>query len=188
MNVVNRRHVACRHVEQDWLVITYIGLSHVVYIQDPTYLETVTKFAKNQGSLDMAFSNAWYKLTTRDMGSVIRCAGPDVPPAQEFQMPLPEASAYRASSEIYKEVERSINEIMHTDHPSIPPKVFSGQPSYSGLFTTPAFQCMPTFPSTDYFGGCNGARIRLSPEKYWSANSGMMQVEYTKARAGSPTA
>ena len=51
-------------------------------------LQIVEQFAADQAALDKAFSHAWYKLTTRDMGPYVRCLGTPAPP-QPFQNPLP---------------------------------------------------------------------------------------------------
>ncbi|WIA19642.1 hypothetical protein OEZ85_005577 [Tetradesmus obliquus] len=58
-------------------------------LEDPEYLKIVKLFAKDQAELDEAFKNAWYKLTTRDMGPYSRCLGKALPPPQPFQNPLP---------------------------------------------------------------------------------------------------
>merc|ERR1712059_202080 len=73
--------------------IQEIGMltSDVALPKDPYYLDLVNNFAENREALDFAFKHAWYKLTTRDMGPVIRCLGPQVPPTQPWQFPLPPA-------------------------------------------------------------------------------------------------
>ena len=63
--------------------------SDVSLTYDPSYLELVKLYASDQQELERQFAAAWYKLTSRDMGPVTRCMGPDVPPAQPFQYPLP---------------------------------------------------------------------------------------------------
>ena len=51
-------------------------------LKDPKYLELVKMFAKDKDAMDTAFSHAWYKLMSRDMGPHTRCKGNKVPPAQ----------------------------------------------------------------------------------------------------------
>lgn len=43
--------------------------------EDPEFSKYVTEFANNETALTEAFGLAWYKLVTRDMGPVTRCAG-----------------------------------------------------------------------------------------------------------------
>lgn len=95
------------------------------------------------------------------MGPYTRCAGTDVPPPVDFQLPLPDAPETPPS---YTEAAGSIGAIVAED------------PSYASLLVTLAYRCAATFRSTDLIGGCNGARIRFSPQKDWAVNTGLDMV------------
>jgi len=123
--------------------------------EDEDYKAIVTEFAEDMEAFDHAFEAAWYKLTTRDMGPVSRCSNEDVPPAQPFQYPLPDPPAGWPDFQMVRE---QITEIINNSEEAL------------GMFTRLAWQCSSTFRSTDYLGGCNGARIRFSPQKDWPVN------------------
>jgi len=42
---------------------------------DEEYKQYVQEFAANETAFKEAFSKVWYKLVTRDMGPISRCAG-----------------------------------------------------------------------------------------------------------------
>ncbi|CBN74802.1 Catalase is an enzyme, present in all aerobic cells, that decomposes hydrogen peroxide to molecular [Ectocarpus siliculosus] len=145
--------------------------SDVALLMDPEYLAIVEEFAADQYALDIAFSNAWYKLVTRDMGPHSRCVGTDVPPPQEFQLPLADTPKDLPS---YSGAKEAIGRIL------------SEESTYAPLFVTLAYQCASTFRSTDYMGGCNGARIRFPPQSEWASNAGLSTVAQMVALAGRP--
>jgi catalase-peroxidase len=122
--------------------------------EDPAYHAISKRFYENPDQFQEAFAKAWYKLTHRDMGPVSRLLGPDVPPAQLWQDPVPPV-----------------------DHPLITDKdagklkatiLKSGIP-HQQLVTT-AWASAATFRGSDKRGGANGARIRLAPQKDWAVN------------------
>lgn len=112
-----------------------------------------------------------YKLVTRDMGPVTRCLGPDVPPPQPFQDPLPPPPPGPAPD--YARLARDIARALRRPSPAAEPDTVHGRPHYGALFVTLAWQCASTFRETDYSGGCNGARIRFAPQKDWPQNAYM---------------
>ena len=57
--------------------------------EDPEYFKIVEEFSEDEDKFLEEFAKAWYKLTTRDMGTRARCANADAPPPQPWQYPLP---------------------------------------------------------------------------------------------------
>jgi catalase-peroxidase len=121
---------------------------------DPEYAKISKHFHENPEAFADAFARAWYKLTHRDMGPVVRLLGPEVPEAQIWQDPVPAV-----------------------DHPLIGAAeiaALKGQILASGLtvaqLVTTAWASAATFRGTDKRGGANGARIRLAPQKDWAVN------------------
>ncbi|KAJ3325271.1 hypothetical protein HDU93_002666 [Gonapodya sp. JEL0774] len=153
---------------------TMMLTSDVALISDPSYRELVHEYASNITSLEHDFSRAWYKLMVRDMGPVWRCKGPLVPPAQRFQLPLPEppkkiAKFHKVVPEIEKALFAEVDDALTDTLPS--------GSSYTGaLLIHLASQCASTYRATDYAGGCNGARIRFPPESEWPLNAGLLEV------------
>jgi len=151
------------------MLTTDISLLH-----DPLgqYQQYVKMFATNITNLDEAFSQAWYKLTTRDMGPVTRCVGPFVPPPQPFQNPLPPPPAMLPK---WDEVRAMIRQVMTTDASGIlrPDHTPDGKAYYGAVFVHLAWQSASTFRASDYIGGANGARIRFPPQTTWPHNVAM---------------
>jgi catalase-peroxidase len=129
--------------------------------RDDNYSTLVEEFAADINALNLAFSHAWYKLVTHDMGPVTRCIGDLVPPAQSFQMPLPDPPATLSD---YAPVRAGIEVLIAEDESRI------------AAFTRLAYQCADTYRNTDKRGGCEGARIRLLPESNWTVNEGLDEV------------
>ncbi|RMX70141.1 hypothetical protein DD238_000268 [Peronospora effusa] len=143
----------------------------IALLYDPSYRNISLEFAANQAALDEAFSHAWYKLMSRDLGPVARCRGNDVPPAQPFQMPLPPTPATLPN---FNDVRSDIHSLLRKSVDGLESDSSSDATPYNGaLFVHAAWQCASTFRMTDYAGGCNGARIRFLPQKDWAVNAGV---------------
>jgi catalase (peroxidase I) len=133
----------------------------VALLRDPNYLALVEEYAADVEALEFAFSHAWYKLMSRDMGPVTRCIGDLVAPAQPFQDPLPDPPATLPD---YAGTRAAIEELIANNETLIT------------AFTRLAYQCADTYRNTDKAGGCNGARIRFLPENNWTVNAGLDEV------------
>jgi catalase-peroxidase len=122
---------------------------------DPIYAPISKRFHENPAEFAEAFAKAWYKLTHRDMGPYVRCLGSLVPPEpQLWQDPVPPVDHELISEE---------------DVAALKAKLLASGLSITQLVTT-AWASAATFRGTDKRGGANGARIRLTPQKYWDVN------------------
>ena len=121
---------------------------------DPAYGPIAKRFHEHPEEFQRAFAKAWYKLTHRDMGPVSRLVGPEVPPAQRWQDPIPAV-----------------------DHPlidagdvtALKARILASGLSVPDLVKT-AWASASTFRGSDKRGGANGGRIRLAPQKDWAVN------------------
>lgn len=122
---------------------------------DPDYEVISQRFRKDPAAFADAFARAWFKLTHRDMGPKTRYLGSEVPEEELiWQDPLPKRDYELISAEEVK---------------SLKEKILSSGLSVSEL-TFVAWSSASTFRGSDMRGGANGARIRLSPQKEWTAN------------------
>ena len=122
---------------------------------DPVYEKISRRFHENPDQFADAFAKAWYKLTHRDMGPIVRYLGPLVPKEElPWQDPIPA-------------VDHPL--IGEQDIATLKTKILASGLSVSQLVST-AWSSASTFRGTDKRGGANGARIRLSPQKNWDVN------------------
>ncbi|QGV77066.1 catalase/peroxidase HPI [Streptomyces ficellus] len=122
---------------------------------DPVYEQISRRFLENPGEFADAFARAWFKLTHRDMGPVVRYLGPEVPSETLlWQDPLPEVAHEPVDGE---------------DVAALKAQVLASGLSVSQLVST-AWASASTFRGSDKRGGANGARIRLEPQRGWEAN------------------
>jgi len=122
---------------------------------DPAYEKISRRFYEHPDQFADAFARAWFKLTHRDMGPIVRYLGPLVPKEQlSWQDPIP-----------------AVNHplIGDKDVVSLKEKILSSGLTTSQLVST-AWASASTFRGSDKRGGANGARIRLEPQKNWEVN------------------
>jgi catalase-peroxidase len=122
---------------------------------DPAYEKISRRFHENPDQFADAFVKAWYKLTHRDMGPIVRYLGPLVPKGTlPWQDPIPA-------------VDHPL--IGEPDIAVLKAKILASGLSVSQLVST-AWASSSSFRGSDKRGGANGARIRLSPQKDWDVN------------------
>jgi len=123
---------------------------------DPIYGPISRRFLENPAEFADAFARAWFKLTHRDMGPVVRYLGPEVPAETLiWQDPVP------------AETKSDIDAAGISD---LKQRVRASGLTVSELVST-AWASASSFRGSDKRGGANGARIRLEPQSGWEVNN-----------------
>jgi catalase-peroxidase len=122
---------------------------------DPAYEKISRRFYEHPDQFADAFARAWFKLTHRDMGPIVRYLGPLVPKETLiWQDPIPAINHELVSEQ---------------DIAALKAKILASGLSVSELVST-AWASASTFRGSDKRGGANGARIRLAPQRDWEVN------------------
>jgi catalase-peroxidase len=122
---------------------------------DPEYEKISRRFYEHPDQFADAFARAWFKLTHRDMGPLVRYLGPLVPKeAMPWQDPIPAVNHPLINAQ---------------DIAALKAKILASGLTTSQLVST-AWAAASTFRGSDKRGGANGARIRLEPQKDWAVN------------------
>ena len=123
---------------------------------DPIYEKISRRFFENPNEFADAFARAWFKLTHRDMGPIVRYLGVEVPKEELiWQDPVPAVSHPL---------------IDNNDIASLKATILDSGLTVSQLVGT-AWASASTFRGSDKRGGANGARVRLAPQKDWKVNN-----------------
>jgi catalase-peroxidase len=123
---------------------------------DPAYEKISKRFYENPAAFADAFARAWFKLTHRDMGPIVRYLGTEVPTEELiWQDPVP-----------------PVNHVLidAADVTALKKQILDSGLSIGALVSS-AWASASTYRGSDKRGGANGARIRLAPQKYWAANN-----------------
>jgi catalase-peroxidase len=122
---------------------------------DPAYEKISRRFFEHPDQFADAFARAWFKLTHRDMGPIVRYLGPLVPKETlPWQDPIPTVNHPLISEQ---------------DAAALKATILASGLSVSQLVST-AWASASTFRGSDKRGGANGARVRLVPQRFWEVN------------------
>ena len=123
--------------------------------EDPDFRAIVERFRADPSEYELAFAQAWFKLTHCDMGPRARYIGAEVPSeVLLWQDPLPKAT--------YQTVTNS-------DIAKLKTQISDSGLSNAELIRT-AWASASSHRVTDMRGGANGARLRLAPQINWQVN------------------
>jgi catalase-peroxidase len=132
-------------------VTTFMTTADMAMREDPAYRAISKRFHENPDQFADAFARAWFKLLHRDMGPIQRYLGPEVPSEELiWQDRVPKGSA-------------------SYDVDMVKAKILATDLSIQEMVET-AWASASSYRGSDMRGGANGARIRLAPQKDWSAN------------------
>jgi catalase-peroxidase len=136
---------------------------------DPIYAPISKRFHENPAEFADAFARAWYKLTHRDMGPVVRYLGPLVPKEELiWQDPVP-----AVDHELIGAAEIAALKV----------KILASGLTTSQLVST-AWAAASSFRGSDKRGGANGGRIRLAPQKDWEVNQPLVLAKVLSTLEG----
>ncbi|WP_067669270.1 catalase/peroxidase HPI [Nocardia miyunensis] len=122
---------------------------------DPVYEQITRRWLENPQELADDFAKAWYKLTHRDMGPVVRYLGSQVPSEELlWQDPVPAVDHELVDA---------------ADVAALKAKVLESGLTVAQLVST-AWAAASSFRGSDKRGGANGGRIRLQPQAGWEVN------------------
>ncbi|WP_189951183.1 catalase/peroxidase HPI [Streptomyces roseolus] len=123
---------------------------------DPVYEQISRRFYEHPEQFADAFARAWYKLTHRDMGPVVRYLGSEVPSEElAWQDPLPA---------------RTHELVDAADIASLKEQILASDLTVAQLVGA-AWAAASSFRGSDKRGGANGGRIRLEPQRGWQVNN-----------------
>jgi len=123
---------------------------------DPIYEPISRRFMQHPDEFADAFARAWFKLTHRDMGPVVRYLGPEVPSETLiWQDPVPPVTHGLIGA---------------ADVAALKAQVLGSGLSVSQLVSA-AWAAASSFRGSDKRGGANGGRIRLEPQSGWEVNN-----------------
>jgi catalase-peroxidase len=123
---------------------------------DPIYEPISRHFMEDLGAFADAFARAWFKLTHRDMGPIVRYLGPEVPSETLiWQDPVPAVDHELVDG---------------ADIAALKSQIAAAGLSVSQLVSA-AWASASSFRGSDKRGGANGARVRLEPQNGWEVNN-----------------
>ena len=135
-------------------VPTMMTTADMAMRMDPAYEKISRRFHENPDEFADAFARAWYKLTHRDMGPLVRYLGPEVPKEELIWQDPIDAPSYVPNA---------------GDVADLKARIAASDLTISEMVTT-AWASASTYRGSDMRGGANGARIRLAPQKDWEVN------------------